>query len=691
MTGGAVVLLNKAKSTTVIVFAAGAVAGVAAVVLRSPALGLAAGAAMGACAVRWTSVEKWISSFRRRLPASEAPSQQPVGTRQDLMDDLLALLREVDIFDDQLKSKDREMERERAESRQLATHLRALTDAARRAAAEETQEPVLRRMIDEAHSSYGAVGVELWLQSGWRSSLPGCSAGVDAETPQGELVHLTAVSGWDAADSSLEHAKGAPVLGVVDSCARLTTSDASSLRWLFDAKWVDTHAIHSFAAMPLAVRGESIGVLAVFSREPLTDIFLGVLECYTQILALAIANTRNITASRVTAAKLEAAHQRQEEINQQLTEADRLKSEFLATVSHELRTPLNAILGFLNLIRQGLCESPEEQEEFVTSAHASAEHLMVLINHLLSLSEIESGRARLDVEEVPIDRVLVRCLDKVRASAEAKGLQLQGAPMEETLVLADAARLEQILDGLLDNAVKFTPSGSVHVEVVREGNVCRLRVRDTGIGIAPEECHRLFQKFQQLDGSTTRQFGGTGLGLSLTRGLAQLMGGNITLESPGENQGTVATLSLPLAGTQADASHGLPEDAPLVLIVEDDAQFAHYLRHLLLKGGYNSVLAPSTDEARAELRRRKPALVSLDWALGQGGEISNTGRLLRDLCTRVGSPPVVVVTGYGASVREFMDRENIAGDPPVLVKPVDPEEYLQVVEDLTSQQKQAAA
>ncbi len=232
--------------------------------------------------------------------------------------------------------------------------------------------------------------------------------------------------------------------------------------------------------------------------------------------------------------------------------ADRLKSAFLATMSHELRTPLNSIIGFTGILLQSMAGPlNDEQKKQLGIVRDSARHLLALINDVLDISKIEAGQ--LTVVREPFD--LRASIDKVagivRPLAEKKGLalQLDVAPAIGSLS-GDSRRVEQILLNLLNNALKFTETGSVSLRAAIEGQRLFIAVADTGIGIRPEDLATLFQPFRQIDSGLSRKHEGTGLGLAICRRLAELMGGTVEAQSePG--QGSVFTLSLPTEGDPA--------------------------------------------------------------------------------------------------------------------------------------------
>ena len=271
---------------------------------------------------------------------------------------------------------------------------------------------------------------------------------------------------------------------------------------------------------------------------------------------------RDITRRKEAEHALRDAHDRLEqrvqertreltEANQRLREVDRLKSEFLATMSHELRTPLNSVLGFTSILLQGL-PGPlnDEQRRQLEFVHGSGRHLLALINDVLDLSRIESGRMELGTEDFDLAELAREACAQLQPSADRKGLRIAHELPPALPMRGDRRRHLQIVLNLLSNAVKFTDAGEVSVSAWHDGTLVRLDVADTGIGIAPEDLPTLFTPFRQIDGSLGRSRDGSGLGLYLCRRLLDLIGGDIRIHSePGV--GTRVALSLPPEPTPA--------------------------------------------------------------------------------------------------------------------------------------------
>ncbi|WP_233258295.1 ATP-binding protein [[Phormidium] sp. ETS-05] len=248
--------------------------------------------------------------------------------------------------------------------------------------------------------------------------------------------------------------------------------------------------------------------------------------------------------------------------------SNQLKNEFLATISHELRTPLNAIIGCIRLVRDDCCDDRAEEVEFLQRADDAAIHLLNIINDILDISKIEAGTLSVVMEPVDIRKIIKEVLDLQESAIQNKGLQLQATEATEPLMVdADPGKLKQVLLNLVGNAIKFTDTGTITISTrttssYPDGKIAAstgkslavngsavphtvVVVKDTGIGVAPEQQEKLFQPFVMVDGSTTRRHGGTGLGLAISRNIIELMGGTISLYSQGINQGTTVEIALP--------------------------------------------------------------------------------------------------------------------------------------------------
>ena len=323
------------------------------------------------------------------------------------------------------------------------------------------------------------------------------------------------------------------------------------------------------------------------------------------------------------------AEQRLRDHAEQLVLANRYKSEFLANMSHELRTPLNSILILGEQLAQNVAGNlTEKQVRHAEIIHKAGNDLLHLINDVLDLAKIEAGRVQLKLEPVNLQDLLVELDASLRPMAELKGVRLisRVSPGVPRTISGDRGRLQQILRNLLSNALKFTDSGEVElliglsdVSLDEERETLEFSVRDTGIGIDPQQHERIFQAFQQIDGSTSRRFGGTGLGLAITRQLVEALDGRISLESaPGKGSRFVVRMPV-VALTHADATGSALNAKPLrsgkgpaVLIVEDDANFAGVIAEQAQAHGFASVLCRNGRAALDLLEHEDFAAVILD-------------------------------------------------------------------------------
>lgn len=344
---------------------------------------------------------------------------------------------------------------------------------------------------------------------------------------------------------------------------------------------------------------------------------------------------RDITPLKEAEAQLRHSSERISLANAELARAARLKDEFLANMSHELRTPLNSILGLSEVLLEEIFGSlTDRQRQFLQTIEQSGEHLLALINDILDLSKIESGKVDLDLGSVSLNLVCQSSLNFVREQARYKEIQLS-CTIDETIseIEADERRLKQVLVNLLSNAVKFTPSGGrvqLDVKMNTPQQAVEFQVADTGIGIAPEDLNQIFQPFTQIDSSLSRRYTGTGLGLSIVRRIVELHGGSIRVESE-VGRGSCFTVVLPWhpVSNQNDA----PSPEPLleaieihnVLVVEDSGPAANQIKQYLAEIGAASVIHPIGRGALDVALRIKPDVIVLDLLLPDcsGWEVLN--------------------------------------------------------------------
>ena len=236
-----------------------------------------------------------------------------------------------------------------------------------------------------------------------------------------------------------------------------------------------------------------------------------------------------------------------EEVNRELAESDRRKTEFLTNVSHELRTPLNAIIGFLSLLKDGLYRNEAERQEYLANAELCATHMLRTIVDVLSSARLEAGRLEVEAADLDPDSVVREVIDILAIERSETPVALRIESEGNARLVADEVKLRQILINLVSNALKFTDSGEVVIRVLPGEDRITFEVEDTGAGIPADEQERIFEKFHQVEGQRTHHKGGTGLGLAITRELVELMGGEIHAHSDGLGKGSIFRFTLPSA------------------------------------------------------------------------------------------------------------------------------------------------
>jgi signal transduction histidine kinase/ActR/RegA family two-component response regulator len=378
----------------------------------------------------------------------------------------------------------------------------------------------------------------------------------------------------------------------------------------------------------------------------------------------------------------------------------RLKDEFLSTLSHELRTPLNAILGWSQLLSSTQV-SPDELAEGLATIERNARIQTQLIDDLLDMSRILSGRIRLDVQHVDLAEVIRASVSTVQPAADAKQVRVQTIlDPHAGPVSGDPARLQQVLWNLLSNSIKFTPRGGrIRIVLERVNSHLEIAVNDNGQGISPEFLPHVFERFRQGDASTTRLYGGLGIGLSLVKHLVELHGGHVRAKSPGENQGATFIVSLPLAvvhdSLPSDRQHprsqlsqardaaqtAVPSlEGVRVLVVDDEPDALDLLKRVLEHRQAQVVVAAHAREALQILSAQRFDVIVSDIGMPEmdGYELI---RRIRELPPEQGGKtPAIALTAFARS--EDRRRTMLSGFQIHISKPVEPPELIATVANL---------
>ncbi len=378
---------------------------------------------------------------------------------------------------------------------------------------------------------------------------------------------------------------------------------------------------------------------------------------------------RDVTAQKKAEEEIRSANQQLELRRREAERANALKSEFLASMSHELRTPLHTIIGFTELLQEELeGRLNEKQKRFVQHIHQDSLHLLELINDILDLSKIEAGRMDLRIESVDVAELAAEIADRFRTAAQAKGIAIDNCLTTPAYVLADRLRLREIMNNLLSNAVKFTPGGGrvwIESSQTREKAV-EIAVRDTGIGIAPEDQTVIFDKFRQVAATTRGVREGTGLGLAIVKRLVEMHGGAMSVESA-PDCGSRFAFTIP-------SDPACCRTQPLALVIEDEPAARELLCGYLDPAGIRTECAESAGKGVEIAREIRPDVILLDLLLpGRSG-----WRVLSELRSSPGTCSIPVIV---TSVLDFDAAAVAAGAVEYLQKPLKKETVVHAVRE----------
>ncbi len=458
--------------------------------------------------------------------------------------------------------------------------------------------------------------------------------------------------------------------------------------------------VRSFLSVPVMSRtGTSIGGLFFGHKKP------GVFTDRTEKLIVGLAAHAAVAVDNV---RLYEDVKQASEVNTKLLESERaaraeaerisrMKDEFLATLSHELRTPLNAILGWSQILLGEQESGQEILTQGLETISRNARAQTQLIEDLLDMSRIISGKIRLDVQKVDLSAVISAAMDSVKPAYEAKSLEvktrIEGG---QSIVFGDPNRLQQIIWNLLSNAVKFTPAhGQIEVSLITTAEQTEITVKDSGSGVSPEFLAHVFERFRQEDSSSTRKYGGLGLGLSIVKQLVELHGGSVLVESPGLGLGASFTVTLPLTSLKSEESIGyaktmLPHPALQfkslnlsgirILVVDDDPDARTLLQQTLLRCSAEVVCAASADEAVVLLKSSKPDVLLSDIGMPDKDGYDLIAEIRKLPADQGGRIPAAAITAFARS--EDRTRALLAGFQIHLSKPFDPSELVNIVSGL---------
>ncbi|GAP98769.1 PAS domain S-box protein [Leptolyngbya sp. NIES-2104] len=395
---------------------------------------------------------------------------------------------------------------------------------------------------------------------------------------------------------------------------------------------------------------------------------------------------RNVSDLKRAEVERERLLQREQAARQEAERANRIKDEFLAVLSHELRTPLNPILGWTRMLQTGRLDAVRSQEALNT-IERNAKLQAQLVEDLLDLSRILRGKLALNISHLNLVLPIRSAIETVRFAAEAKQLQIHTIlDPNVPSISGDASRLQQVVWNLLSNSVKFTDAGGrIEVRLTQVGSMAQITVSDTGRGISPEFLPHVFEHFRQEDGSTTRQFGGLGLGLAIVRQITELHGGNVRAESLGENQGATFTVELPIVQQKCSESIEMSQspvtdihlDNIHILLVDDDTDTRHLQTFVLEQSGAKVTAVASGIEVLQALDQVKPHILVSDIGMPEMDGYQLMEQIRSRFAEQGGTIHAIALTAYAGELDQQRARQ--AGFQAYLTKPVEPETLVNAI------------
>jgi CheY-like chemotaxis protein/two-component sensor histidine kinase len=381
-----------------------------------------------------------------------------------------------------------------------------------------------------------------------------------------------------------------------------------------------------------------------------------------------------------------------ERIERGLRESNRLKDEFLATLSHELRTPLNVILGWTHmLLADQLSDSTRRHAVQLIERNARAQ--AQLVNDLVDMSRMTTGKLKLELEPLPVAPALEAAIESVRPAAQAKNLTLNASwPVHSVCIVADATRFQQVLWNLLSNAVKFTPDGgTISISALAIDGHVRIEVSDTGIGIDRAFEPHVFDRFRQADSGTTRSQGGLGLGLAIVRDLVRLHGGDVEVRSAGVGHGATFAITFPATAEgpgEGDCRERSGKTVSLaghcVVVVEDHDDSRELMRHTLENAGAAVAVFDRSAKALDACEKMRPSALVADIGMPDEDGYDFIQKVRRHWSAEVQSVPAIAVTAYATPADRALALH--AGFQRHLTKPLDPRELVDVIHQIARRQ-----